>query len=51
MVDRHHVTVIIHALNEQASIAKVIREIPEYVDQIIVVDNNFRIPAPLLRQL
>ena len=40
MIDQQHITVIIPALNEQASIAKVIEEIPDYVDQIIVVDND-----------
>ena len=40
MIDQRHISVIIPALNEQASIAKVIEEIPDYVDQIIVVDNN-----------
>ena len=40
MIDRSHITVIIPALNEQASIGAVIEEIPDYVDQIIVVDNH-----------
>lgn len=40
MIDQRHITVIIPALNEQASISKVIEEIPDYVDQIIVVDND-----------
>jgi len=35
-----HITVVIPALDEQASIGTVIQEIPNYVDQIIVVDNN-----------
>lgn len=40
MIDQQHTTVIIPALNEQASIKKVIEEIPDYVDRIIVVDND-----------
>ena len=40
MIDRCHITVIIPALNEQASIGAVIEELPDYVDQIIVVDNH-----------
>jgi len=40
MIDQRHISVIIPALNEQASISKVINEIPIYVDQIIVVDND-----------
>ncbi len=40
MIDHKHISVIIPALNEQASIEKVINEIPNYVDRIIVVDNN-----------
>lgn len=40
MLDRRHITVIIPALNEQASIGAVIEEIPGYVDQIVVVDND-----------
>ena len=35
-----HVTVIIPVLNEQESIEKVISEIPNFVDQIVVVDNG-----------
>lgn len=35
-----HCTVIIPALNEEASIAKVIAEIPDWVDRIIVADNG-----------
>ena len=36
----HHCTVIIPALNEEQSIAKVIAEIPDWIDQIIVADNG-----------
>ena len=35
-----HVSVVIPALNEQASIGRVIADIPDYVDQIVVVDNG-----------
>ena len=34
------IAVIIPALNEEKSLPKVINEIPEFVDKIIVVDNN-----------
>ena len=40
MLSQKHITVIIPALNEEASIGKVIREIPSFVDQVVVVDNN-----------
>ncbi len=40
MIDEQHITVIIPALNEQAAIGRVINEIPNYVDRIIVVDND-----------
>ncbi|MDE0309829.1 MAG: glycosyltransferase family 2 protein [Acidiferrobacterales bacterium] len=40
MIDQQHIAVIIPALNEQASIGRVISEIPSYVDRIIVVDND-----------
>ncbi len=40
MIERRHITVIIPALNEQASIGAVIEEIPSYVDQVVVVDND-----------
>lgn len=40
MIEQRQISVIIPALNEQASIARVIEEIPDYADQIIVVDNN-----------
>ena len=40
MLNQNHVTVIIPALNEEQSIAKVIGEIPNCVDQILVVDND-----------
>ena len=34
------ITVIIPCLNEEAGIEKVLRDMPEYVDEIIVVDNG-----------
>ena len=34
------ITVIIPCLNEEAGIEKVLRAMPEYVDEIIVVDNG-----------
>ena len=40
MLSQKHITVIIPALNEEASIGRVIREIPEFVDQVVVVDND-----------
>ncbi len=40
MLDHKHITVIIPALNEETSIGRVIEEIPAYVDQVIVVDND-----------
>ncbi len=40
MIGASHVTVIIPALNEQASIAAVINELPDFIDQVIVVDNR-----------
>lgn len=36
----HHCTVIIPALNEEASIGGVIEQIPDWVDQILVADNG-----------
>ncbi len=36
----HHCTVVIPALNEEASIAGVIAEIPDWVDRIVVADNG-----------
>jgi len=40
MKDAHHCTVIIPALNEEASIGHVIAEIPDWVDKILVADNG-----------
>ena len=40
MHNHQHVTVIIPALNEERSITKVIQDIPDCVDRIIVVDND-----------
>src|SRR5260370_1441253 len=34
------ITVIIPCLNEEQGIEKVLRAMPEFVDQVIVVDNN-----------
>ncbi len=34
------ITVIIPCLNEEQGIAKVLRNMPEFVDEVIVVDNN-----------
>lgn len=36
------VSVVIPALNEEASISQVIKEVPEHVNEIIVVDNGSR---------
>ena len=40
MRDASHCTVIIPALNEEESIDKVIAEIPDWIDRIIVADNG-----------
>ena len=40
MLQGHKIGVAIPALNEEQSIAKVIAEIPSYVDQIVVADNG-----------
>ena len=37
---KSNIKVIIPALNEQDAISKVIKEIPEFVDEIIVIDNG-----------
>ena len=34
------ITVIIPCLNEEQGIEKVLRAMPEFVDEVIVVDNN-----------
>ena len=39
MVNHRHITVIIPALDEEESISRVIHDIPDCVDQILVVDN------------
>jgi glycosyltransferase involved in cell wall biosynthesis len=36
----HSITAIIPCLNEEQAIAHVLREIPEFIDEVIVVDNN-----------
>jgi dolichol-phosphate hexosyltransferase len=36
----HRITVIIPCLNEEQGIGRVLRAMPEFVDEIIVVDNN-----------
>lgn len=40
MIDDKKIVVIIPAYNEESSIAKVINDIPDFVDEIIVVNNN-----------
>jgi glycosyltransferase involved in cell wall biosynthesis len=40
MIDKKIIKVIIPALNEEASIGKVIADIPDFVDEVIVVDNG-----------
>lgn len=40
MRDQSRISVIIPAINEEQSIGKVIAEIPDWVDEIIVVDNG-----------
>ncbi|MCB0314997.1 MAG: glycosyltransferase, partial [Calditrichaeota bacterium] len=40
MKDDRSISVIIPAINEEASIGKVIADIPQWVDEIIVVDNG-----------
>jgi glycosyltransferase involved in cell wall biosynthesis len=40
MIDKQRILVIIPALNEEESIKKVISEIPEFADEIVVVDNG-----------
>lgn len=40
MIDRHRIALIIPARNEAASILRVLRNIPEAVDHILVVDNG-----------
>lgn len=37
---RHKVVVIIPAFNEEGAVGKVVKEIPDYVEEVIVVDNN-----------
>ena len=37
---KSNIKVIIPALNEENAISKVIKEIPEFVDEIIVIDNG-----------
>ena len=40
MYKGHSITAIIPCLNEEEAIGHVLREIPEFVDEVIVVDNN-----------
>ncbi len=40
MINNQHITVIIPALNEAASIGQVLAELPPIIDQIIVVNNG-----------
>ena len=40
MKSNHSISVIIPALNEAKAIAKVIKDIPDWVDDIIVADNG-----------
>lgn len=40
MINGQHISVIIPVLNEELSITSVIRDIPEQVDRILVVDNG-----------
>ena len=40
MYKNRRITVVIPCLNEEAGIGKVLREVPSFVDEIIVVDNG-----------
>ena len=40
MYKGHSITVVIPCLNEEDAIGKVLDEVPEFVDDVIVVDNN-----------
>ena len=40
MINGRHISVIIPALNEESSIARVIGDLPESVDNVLVVDNG-----------
>ena len=40
MRNKNRISVIIPAINEEQSIGKVVTEIPDWVDEIIVVDNG-----------
>lgn len=40
MFERHSISVIIPALNEEQAIGSVIRSIPHWIDEIVVVDNG-----------
>ena len=40
MYKAQSITVIIPCLNEEQGIEKVLRAMPEFVDEVIVVDNN-----------
>ncbi|MCY3768889.1 MAG: glycosyltransferase family 2 protein [Gammaproteobacteria bacterium] len=45
MLFGNHITVVIPALNEAASIGKVVSAIPRFVDQVVVVDNGSTDPT------
>lgn len=40
LIEKKGIVVIIPAFNEEAAVGKVVEEIPDYVEEIIVVDNN-----------
>lgn len=40
MKNNHYISVIIPAINEEANIGRVIADIPEWVDEVLVVDNG-----------
>ena len=40
MIENHHISVLIPALNEAETIPLLLKAIPNYVDHILVVDNG-----------
>ena len=40
MYKNHRITVVIPCLNEKEGIGKVLRELPSFVDEVVVVDNG-----------